>query len=235
MINPTSAASRTPDNTNTYFIKKSCNTTTYSSLCTKTLTPYASAVGTSPVKLCNAALTVAVQATTNCSTAVSKLSNQKDLTRPDARAIKDCIGDLKDAVYELKQTVNAMKHLGDSDREFEWANAKTYASAAITDAETCVDEKLVNGSAKKKIKSCVSVFTGGGGASISGGSGGFNFRWRRWLRFSAEVVASIPGGEGRFDFSAKVVASISSGGGGFDFRRMWWLQFPAEIGGGCRE
>ncbi|KAK6117880.1 hypothetical protein DH2020_048380 [Rehmannia glutinosa] len=154
---PTACA--TPSKTSTNFIKKSCNTTTYPSLCVKTLTPYAASVGTNPLKLCTAALAAAIQATNNCTTTVSKLANQKGITRPEARAIKDCIGDMKDAVYELKQTLAAMGHLGDADREFQWANAKTYASAAITDAETCVDGFLgrkVNPTVKKKIRSCVS-------------------------------------------------------------------------------
>ncbi|GFP80714.1 21 kDa protein, partial [Phtheirospermum japonicum] len=65
------------------------------------------------------------------------------------------IGDLKDAVGELKQTAAAMGHLRDGDRKFQWANAKTYGSAAITDADTCLDEVLerkVNPVVKKKIR-----------------------------------------------------------------------------------
>lgn len=80
------------------------------------------------------------------------------LESSEAAVIQDCISDMKDAVYELKETLNAMEHLSDKDREFQWANAKTYASAAITDAETCVDgfpgEKVSPG-VKKKMKGCV--------------------------------------------------------------------------------
>ncbi|KAL7147559.1 hypothetical protein ABFS83_06G115500 [Erythranthe nasuta] len=157
----TSAASKkVPLSSSQAFIKKSCNTTTYPSLCIKTLTPYAPSVGTSRFKLCNAALSAAIKAAGNCSAAVSKLSStQKGIARPEARAIKECIGDLKDAVYELKQTVAAMGRLGKgADRDFQWANAKTYASAAITDAETCVDGFLgrkVNPVVRRKIRSCV--------------------------------------------------------------------------------
>lgn len=71
------------------------------------------------------------------------------------------MGDLKDAVYELKETANYMKHLGDADREFQWASARIKASAAITDAETCVDDlaerKNVSPLVRKKIKNCVSL------------------------------------------------------------------------------
>ncbi|GFP82380.1 21 kDa protein [Phtheirospermum japonicum] len=94
----------------------------------------------------------------NCSATISELSTQKGLRRREARAIKECIGDLKDAVGELKQTAAAMGHLRDGDREFQWANEKTYGSAAITDADTCLDEVLeqkVNPVVKKKIRSCV--------------------------------------------------------------------------------
>ncbi|KAK4431616.1 Pectinesterase inhibitor 7 [Sesamum alatum] len=143
----------------TNFVKKSCNTTTYPPVCLKTLAPHASSIKTNPLSLCKYALKVAIQATRDSSTTVSKLAKRKDIPSTEARAVKECIGDLKDAVYQLKQTVEAMGHLKDADREFQWANAKTYASAAITDAETCVDEFLdrkVDPVVKNKIKGCVS-------------------------------------------------------------------------------
>ncbi|KAK6132165.1 hypothetical protein DH2020_034090 [Rehmannia glutinosa] len=154
----TTSSSKIPK-THTNFIKKSCNTTTYPSLCVKSLTRYAATVRSNSLKLCSAALTVAIQSTRSCYATVSTLANWKDISRPEALAVKDCIGDLKDAVYQLKQTVSAMGHLGEADREFQWANAKTYASAAITDAETCVDGFLgrkVNRNVKTKIRGCVS-------------------------------------------------------------------------------
>ncbi|KAL3650438.1 hypothetical protein CASFOL_006841 [Castilleja foliolosa] len=146
------------DNNSTSFIIKSCKTTTYPSLCIKTLIPYASAVKANPLKLCTAALKAAIQGTKNCSAAVSKLSKQKGISQREAGTIKECIGDLKDAVSELKQTATAMSHLRGDDRELQWANAKTYGSAAITDADTCVDDVLeekVNPAVKKMIRSCV--------------------------------------------------------------------------------
>ncbi|KAL1550809.1 pectinesterase inhibitor 4-like [Salvia divinorum] len=155
-IIPASAATSKKNSTN--FVLKSCKTTTYSSLCIKTLVPYASTVGTNPLKLCKVALKAAVLATYNCSATVTKLAKQKGVKKAEATAVKDCIGDLKDAVTELKDTLTAMSHMKDGDREFEWANAKTYASAAITDAETCIDgflERKVSATVKKKIDSCV--------------------------------------------------------------------------------
>ncbi|KAK4436365.1 Pectinesterase inhibitor 11 [Sesamum alatum] len=157
-VHPINSNSK-PSQASLNFIAQSCNTTTYPSQCIKALTPYASTVGTNALKLCNAALGVAIKATSSCSSTVSKLSKKKGITRAEGSAIKECIGELKDAVYELRETTNAMGHLGDADREFQWANAKTYASAAITDADTCIDGFLgrkVSAIVKKKIKGCVS-------------------------------------------------------------------------------
>ncbi|KAG9140754.1 hypothetical protein Leryth_006930 [Lithospermum erythrorhizon] len=123
----------------TNFIRNKCATTTYASLCTKTLTPYASKVRTNTLTLCKTALNVAIQGASKATKAVSELTKQKNIGRIEAAAIKDCIEDMKDAVYELKQTVDAMGHLGDADKKFQWANAKTWASAAITDTDSCMD------------------------------------------------------------------------------------------------
>ncbi|GFP88272.1 21 kDa protein [Phtheirospermum japonicum] len=145
--------------TYTNFIKKSCRATTYPSLCLKNLSKYAAAVKASKRKLCTAALAVAMQSARNCTSTVSTLAKRKGISRPEARAVKDCMGDLKDAVYHLKQTVSAMGRLRGPGRRFQWDNAKTYASAAITDADTCVDGFLgrrVSRSVRTKIKGCVS-------------------------------------------------------------------------------
>ncbi|CAK9161071.1 unnamed protein product [Ilex paraguariensis] len=140
----------------TNFIKTSCSKTTYPPLCTQTLSPFATSVQTNPIKLCNRALNISIQAAHNTSTFVSNLSKQKGLSWIEKAAIKDCMDDLKDCVYQLKQTMSAMGKLGGSDREFQWANAKTWASAAITDTDSCLDGfegRKVSPQMKNKIKS----------------------------------------------------------------------------------
>lgn len=140
------------------FITKSCTNATYPPLCVKTLIPYAPKVGTKPLKLCNAALTEAILAASNASAAVSKIAKQNGLARYEAKAIKDCIEDMKDTVYELKLTLNAIGHLNDPDKELQWDNAKTWASAAITDIDSCMDGfsgRKVNPIVKKKIRSSI--------------------------------------------------------------------------------
>ncbi|KAL3647452.1 hypothetical protein CASFOL_008420 [Castilleja foliolosa] len=160
LIYPHTISCSTPTIPKTYtnFIKKSCRTTTYPSLCLKNLYKYAAIVKTNKLKLCNVALSVAVQSTRDCTSTVSTLARRQGIPRAEARAVKDCMGDLKDTVYHLKQTVSAMGRLRGPGRKFQWDNAKTYASAAITDADTCVDGFLgrkVNRSVRVKIKGCV--------------------------------------------------------------------------------
>ncbi|XP_004235100.3 pectinesterase inhibitor 4-like [Solanum lycopersicum] len=146
----------------TNFVKTKCNVTTYISLCEKTLIPYASSVKTNSTRLCKAALDVTIKASKNASSTVSTLRKQKGITRIEASIIKDCIEDVKDAVYELKQAVEAMKHLGDKDKAFQLSNAKTYASAVITDADSCTEGfsgREVNPTVKEMINSSMANIT----------------------------------------------------------------------------
>ncbi|KAM3238519.1 hypothetical protein P3L10_013551 [Capsicum annuum] len=90
------------------------------------------------------------------------LGKNKRISKYEATAIKDCIGDLKDAVYELKETLGAMGHLNDTDKDFQWDNAKTYASAVISDATSCLDgfsDRKVNSSVKTTISDAISYVT----------------------------------------------------------------------------
>ncbi|KAK6794301.1 hypothetical protein RDI58_007754 [Solanum bulbocastanum] len=140
---------------NTNFVKTKCKITTYPSLCLKTLLPYSSSVKTNSIKLCREALNVATKGARDASTIVLNLKKQKGITRYEAAAIKDCIEDVKDAVYELKRAVDAMGHLGDKDKAFQLANAKTYASAAITDADSCTGGLTDQGKVNPKVMDAI--------------------------------------------------------------------------------
>ncbi|OIT36388.1 PREDICTED: 21 kDa protein-like [Nicotiana attenuata] len=155
LTQPAVTAAKDSNTAYTNFVKTKCNITTYPSLCQKTLIPYASSVKSNSTKLCIQALNVAIKGARDASVIVSRQKEQKGIT-----AIKDCMEDVKDAVYELKLAVEAMGHLGDEDKEFQLANAKTYASAVITDADSCTDgfsERKVNPDVKDIINRSMSV------------------------------------------------------------------------------
>lgn len=144
------------------FIKTSCNTTTYPSLCNKNLLPYASSVKTDYIRLCSAALSVTIKAAKKTSGLVTNLAEQKDLTEAEAAAIRDCIENIEDSLDELQQTVEAVANLEGSDRAFQLSNAKTWASAAITDEDTCMDGfsgRKVSSGVKNKVKKSILAVT----------------------------------------------------------------------------
>ncbi|KAK3009822.1 hypothetical protein RJ639_013947 [Escallonia herrerae] len=157
-IHNSDAASK-QSTTNTAFITASCNSTTYPTLCYKTLSPYAASVRNNPLRLCNTALTVTIKAASNATRMVSKLAKQNGITSGEAAVIKDCIENLQDSVYELKQSVKAMGSLGSAaDKEFQMSNVKTWVSAAITDENTCMDGfsgRKASVAVKNKIRSSI--------------------------------------------------------------------------------
>ncbi|XP_019192007.1 PREDICTED: 21 kDa protein-like [Ipomoea nil] len=146
----------------TNFIKTKCNATTYPYPCLKTLLPYAASVKGNATNMCTAALKVAVQAARNATLTVKDMKKKKGISTTEGAILRDCIDDLKDAVYELKDTLDAMEHLGDEDGRFQWDNAKTYASAVITDIDSCMDGfsgQKVDAARKRQIRNLIYYVT----------------------------------------------------------------------------
>ncbi|KAF5480271.1 hypothetical protein F2P56_001034 [Juglans regia] len=154
------SAATSTSSTQTYktYIKTTCNSTLYPKVCYKSLSYHASEIKTDPLKLCNAALEVALEAAQNTSSTVSKISKQTGLLSTETAVIEDCIDNVKDSIYELRDSQNAMGQLGGSNAEFQIDNVKTWVSAAITDENTCLDgldEMKVNTTVKKKIRKSI--------------------------------------------------------------------------------
>lgn len=133
----TSSTSSTKEYTS--YIKTACSSTTYPKVCYSSLFPYASKIKANPRNLCNTALSVAIKAARNASSTISGLSKQKGLTQSDVGIIKDCIENIRDGIDELKQSLNEMGNLEESDVKVQIDDIKTWVSAAITDEGTCTD------------------------------------------------------------------------------------------------
>ncbi|TKY49860.1 21 kDa protein [Spatholobus suberectus] len=139
------------------YILTSCNSTTYPSICYRTLSPYALKIEANPMKLCNVSLSLALEAANSASSTVSKILNTNNLTGIAEQVLQDCIGNVKDSIGELKDSLDAMGHL-DVDREFQISNIKTWVSASITDDQTCsdgFDEMNVDATLTDKIRKIV--------------------------------------------------------------------------------
>ncbi|XP_015953161.1 pectinesterase inhibitor 4-like [Arachis duranensis] len=162
---PTNNYQNTPDNTQTYYyksyIKSSCNTTTYPSICYKNLNRYALSIQADPFLLCNTSLGLAFKAARSASSTVSKIlkNNSSSLTPPAKAVVRDCYGNLKDSVGQIKDSISEMGNLYESsDKDFKMSNIKTWVSAAITNYNTCSDgfeEQSVDADVRDKINKLV--------------------------------------------------------------------------------
>ncbi|KAL5569974.1 hypothetical protein UlMin_026549 [Ulmus minor] len=140
------------------FVKKACNSTLYSKDCYKYISPYASKIKSNQLTLCKTSLYVAYKAARSASSAASKLSKTKGLTETEQQVVQDCVENLKDSVYELKQSWDSMSHFDNTTNSEALDDIKTWASAALTDETTCTDEfdeMNINPTAGKKLRQSI--------------------------------------------------------------------------------
>nr|CAB3494229.1 unnamed protein product [Digitaria exilis] len=138
------------------FIRSWCAGTEYPALCDATLAPYAATVGSSPARLSWAALTVTLggaRAATAAMKAMATAAAGHHLTPVGAEAARDCVSMLGDAEDLLEQAVDAMASLaqqkgnaaagssssGSRDVRFQVDSVQTWASAALTNDDMCVE------------------------------------------------------------------------------------------------
>lgn len=133
------------------FVRRCCRSTSFPRACERSLMPRAPAVGRSPRRLAQAALAVACDTARNCSayighppppTAVSAAS------KSGGGAMEDCAETVRDAADLLRQSAAELAgRMGRaSSPRFAWrlSNVQTWASAALTDADTCLDSLAAN-------------------------------------------------------------------------------------------
>ncbi|KAK7334494.1 hypothetical protein VNO80_26251 [Phaseolus coccineus] len=121
------------------YIKTSCNSTTYPSICYSTLSPYATKIEADPLKLCSVSLSLAYKAAKSASSTISKILKKNNMTGIAEQVVEDCFGNVKDSIGELKDSLDSLDHLDGTDRKFQISNIKTWVSASITNDQTCSD------------------------------------------------------------------------------------------------
>ncbi|MQL76967.1 hypothetical protein Taro_009359 [Colocasia esculenta] len=133
-----------PKGKNTEFIRRSCSSTLYSSLCYTSLVPYANAVARDPIRLARVATNISLARVRSVSSHVSSLRGA-DARKVDARtlsALEDCEETLGDAAGLTRQSVHELGLLPTSmDKKVAWrvSNVQTWMSAALTNEGTCMD------------------------------------------------------------------------------------------------
>jgi pectinesterase inhibitor-like protein len=86
---------------------------------------------------------------------MSKLSQSHGLKPKEVSAMKDCVEELSDAVYELRESIDEMDHVKRSDFEVMISDVRTWVSAAMTDESTCSDGfagNAMNGNLKRAVR-----------------------------------------------------------------------------------
>ncbi|KAM1126568.1 hypothetical protein ACFX2I_041814 [Malus domestica] len=131
--------------TNNEFMKTSCSATTYPKLCLASLSSHAGAIQTSPKLMACAALNVTLASAKSTSTMMSKLSHSHGMEPKEVGAMRDCVEELSDSVYELKRSIAEMGSFKSSDFQLMISDVQTWVSAALTDETTCSDGFEENG------------------------------------------------------------------------------------------
>ncbi|KAH6761221.1 Plant invertase/pectin methylesterase inhibitor superfamily protein [Perilla frutescens var. frutescens] len=139
----------------TEFIRTSCSTTTYPTLCYSSLSSHASAIQQNLKLLANAALTVSLDTAISTSADMVKLSHRAGMTPREVGAMRDCVEELSDTVDQLRKSMAEMKQMKGSNLAMMINDVQTWVSAALTDEDTCMDGfagKYMNGSVKTAVR-----------------------------------------------------------------------------------
>ncbi|KAK9181620.1 hypothetical protein WN944_024758 [Citrus x changshan-huyou] len=130
------------------FIKTSCSSTTYPTLCYKSLARHASLIQTSPKLLAHASLNVTLAMAKSTSAVMLKMSKSPGMKPREVDAMQDCLEELSDSVDELRKSIGEMGLIKASNFELTMSDIQTWVSAALTDETTCSDgfeKNTVNG------------------------------------------------------------------------------------------
>ncbi|CAN8230586.1 unnamed protein product [Cochlearia groenlandica] len=145
--------------TDTKFIKASCETTTYPDLCFDSLSSYASEIKKRPLQLAETALAVSVDRAKSAKSYVAEMKDYKGITKRQHEAVLDCVEEMGDTVDRLSKSLKELKNLDDGetgqDFWFCLSNVRTWTSAALTDETTCLDGfggKAMDGELKSLIR-----------------------------------------------------------------------------------
>ncbi|XP_004499663.1 21 kDa protein-like [Cicer arietinum] len=144
--------------TPTNFIKSSCSTTQYPTLCVESLSTYASTIQQDPHQLVQTAISISLNKTQSTKDFVTRCKNIKGLKAREYAALHDCSEEISDSVDRLIRSLKELKICKIKGEDFNWhiSNVETWVSSALTDETTCGDGfggKALNGRIKASIRS----------------------------------------------------------------------------------
>ncbi|CAL5201128.1 unnamed protein product [Lathyrus oleraceus] len=140
------------------FIKTSCSTTQYPTLCVQSLSVYASTIQQDPHQLVQTALSLSLNKTQSTKGFVTMCKSFKNLKPSEYAALHDCAEEISDSVDRLSRSLKELKLCKINGQDFNWhiSNVETWVSSALTDESTCGDGfsgKALDGKIKASIRS----------------------------------------------------------------------------------
>ncbi|KAL5728172.1 hypothetical protein ACHQM5_001285 [Ranunculus cassubicifolius] len=155
-LTSTASSAVTKPSTPSNFIKSSCSITRYPALCINSLSTYSSSIQTSPRTMAQTALAVSLSRARSAKTFIVQASKSKGMKKREYQAVKDCIVNIGSCVDKLSKSITELGKMGKGG-DFFWhmSNVQTWASAALTDENTCMDGfsgKAMDGRLKTAIK-----------------------------------------------------------------------------------
>ncbi|KAJ8767509.1 hypothetical protein K2173_017553 [Erythroxylum novogranatense] len=140
-------------------VRSSCLHASYPSLCVRTLSSFGGSAN-SPRDIAQAAVEVSIAHTQRVSSYLATLSGLR--SKRERAALSDCVQQISDSVDELSKTLTELKHLREETLRWQMSNTQTWASAALTNDDTCLDgfqdvESKVKADVKRKISNVAKV------------------------------------------------------------------------------
>lgn len=124
------------------FIQSKCTTTAYPTVCVQSLSSFANKIQKSPRQLAQIALIVSLAKARYAKAYVAQLAHSNGLRPREVGSVKDCLEVIGDTVDRLSKSVHEFgTAVRAQPRDFVWhmSNVQTWASAALTNENTCVD------------------------------------------------------------------------------------------------
>ncbi|PWA51137.1 pectinesterase inhibitor domain-containing protein [Artemisia annua] len=124
------------------FVKISCNTTLYPSLCVESLSSYAVSIKDNDQKLAKVALVISLKAAKSMAAYVSTLIETSNIESREYQALKDCDSSMASCVTSLTESLQEIRKMAQfTGQDFIWhmSNVQTWVSSALTNQDTCTD------------------------------------------------------------------------------------------------
>ncbi|KAK3213340.1 hypothetical protein Dsin_018046 [Dipteronia sinensis] len=135
-------------------VHSSCLHANYPTICLRTLTSFKGPAKTHR-DLAQAAVKVSLSRARKVSKYITQVSSSVNngTNKRERGALSDCVEQLSDSVEELNKTLSELKHLRGETFRWQMSNAETWASAALTNEDTCLDGfENVDGKVKSDVK-----------------------------------------------------------------------------------